>query len=391
VRAYLALDPSDPERFDEGRGLLEGLAAAPYPTKRELRRWEDLFEEALAERLGARPLGGKAGEYTDTVGGRSGRYLLGGKVRRPEALFVGLHGGGEGSGDAGAALAAWGEACASRGWLGLFPQVLEKTERGWTDSGTEEWVLGLVTRAVHQFDIEPGRVYIGGHAMGGDGTWVLGAHHADRFAAAVAWGGAPSPVYQGGRIVSIQKGVIPNLRALPMLVFQSTDDPRVPPDANQAAVREVERARERYGGFADFTYWEVDDRGHEFPVGGAEALLDRVDDFERDPLPEKIVWQPDLPWQRQFYWLRWDAPKLGAVVVAERDGNTIELDLRRTEGEGLAVLLDGRMVDLQQPVIVRVNGRRVFEGLVEPSLATLVETRAHADVGRTFVAAVPIR
>lgn len=391
VGAYLALDQTEPDQVEVGRGLLRDLASAPYPSKRDMRRWEKLFAEALEARLEAAPLGKEEGEYFEEARGRRGRYHLAGETRRPKALFVGLHGGGEGSGDADTSLGAYRGACASRGWLGLFPEVLEKTERGWTDSGTEEWVLSLVDRALWQFDIDPSRVYIGGHSMGGYGTWAIGAHHPDRFAAGVASAGAPSPVYQGGRVVSIQKGIIPNLRSLPLLVFQSTDDPKVPPDANQAAVREIEKARSRYGGYADFTYWEVGDRGHGFPKGGTEALLGRIEGFERDPLPSKVVWQPDLSWKRQFYWLSWDKPKPGALVIAQRTGNTIELDLRRTDGEGLRVLLSGDLVALDEPVVVRVNGSKVFDGMVEPSFATLVETRAHGDAGRAFVAAVRVR
>ena len=82
-------------------------------------------------------------------------------------------------------------------------------------------------------------------------------------------------------------------------MFQSTDDPKVGPDANQAAVREVEKAKARYGGYEHFEYWEVGDRGHGFPAGGAGVLFDKVAGFERDPVPVQVVWQPALDWKRQ--------------------------------------------------------------------------------------------
>lgn len=392
VRAYIALDTSDPEQLAEGRGLLEALGGVPFPERRDVKRWNKVLAAALEERLEARPLARKAGEHADSLDGRTGRYFLGGQLKRPKGLFVGLHGGGKGSGDAAMSTGVWSEALEEAGWLGLFPEVLEKTERGWTDAGTEEWVLDLAARAAATFEVDPDRVIIGGHSMGGYGAWTLGAHHADRFAAALAAAGAPSPLYQGGRVVAIEDGVIPSLSALPMLVFQSTDDEKVTPEANQAAVAEVAKARSRFGGFEDFTYWEVHDRGHGLPKGGAAALLERVLGFEREPLPEQVVWQPALSWKRQFYWLRWDEPDLGATVVAkvDRGKNAINVVLRRTQGEGLSVLVNQDLIDLEQPLIVRVNGRKVHEGRVEPTFATWVETSAHGDPGRVFVAEIPL-
>lgn len=390
VEAYLALDLSDTGDLPEARRVLETLEAVPFPSRSKLRRWERRVEDALEERLEARPVEDDEGEHVEQVGDRPGRYFLGGELRRPEGLFVGLHGGGAGSGDAGSSHASWSEACEELDWAGLFPEVLEKTEHGWTDSGTEEWVLDLTARVVATLEVDPDRVVIGGHSMGGYGGWVLGGHHADRFAAALASAGAPTPVYQGGAIVAVQQGVIPNLSALPLLVYQSTDDPKVPPDANQAAVQEVERARERWGGYEHFEYWEVTDRGHGFPEGGAGVLLEKLANFRRDPLPERFVWQPALRWKRQFYWLHWDEPDVGALVVAEHDGNEFSLDLRRTRGEGLSLLVNGDLVDLEEPVVVRVNGSKVFEGVVQPDFPTWLATRAHGDPGRAFVARVPL-
>ena len=70
--------------------------------------------------------------------------------------------------------------------------------------------------------------------------------------------------------------------------------------------------------------------------------------------------------------------------------NTITVDLRRTEGRGLSILLNDQMLDLAEPVLVRVNGRKVFEGVVEPSFTTWVETAAHGDPGRVFVAEIAL-
>ena len=104
----------------------------------------------------------------------------------------------------------------------IAPQALEATEHGWTDSGTEEFVLDLVDGALRTWKIDPDRVYFVGHSMGGYGSWTLGAHHADRVAAVAPSAGAPTPILDRAtnKPVDIVEGVIPSLRS----VFVSVPD-----------------------------------------------------------------------------------------------------------------------------------------------------------------------
>jgi len=178
---------------------------------------------------------------------------------------------------------------------------------------------------------------------------------------------------------------------VPMCVYQSVDDPRVPPDANQAAVLEVERAKERWGGYEDFTYWEVDGQGHGYPPGGTQEHLERIEDFERDPRPTKLVWQPVLDWKPQFYWLHWEDIEPGVLVTAEFDAkeNTFDVDMD-TPREGLALLVDGDLVDLDREVVVRFGGEEVWRGIPEPRLEVLIETSAAGDPGRQYSARIPV-
>jgi hypothetical protein len=93
---------------------------------------------------------------------KRGFYIVGGETKKPKALAICMHGGGAGSGDAWSAHGAYEPALSALDWLALYPEVLEKTEHGWTDSGTEEWVLELIERARRSWKIDPDRVYLGG-------------------------------------------------------------------------------------------------------------------------------------------------------------------------------------------------------------------------------------
>ncbi len=390
VVEYLALDRYSREARARGLELLKSLDEVPFPNRRELKRWDSFFAKQ-AKSLPRLPL--KAGEYFD-IDDASGRYFLAGQMKRPKALFVGLHGGGVGSGDASSSRGMYEQALSERGWLGVFPEVLEKTELGWTTSGTEEWVLSLIDRALVTFDIDSNHVFLGGHSMGGYGSWVVGADHADRFSALLPSAGAPSFVQNRSRgTIRVQSGVIPNLRNTPMCVFQSTDDPKVGPEANQAAVRDLKTAKDRWGGYEHFEYWEVDDRGHGLPAAGVGALLEKIEGYVRQPAPSYIVWQPRVDWKEQFHWLLWEggAEVRGTIVAqVDRARGTIDVRLERTQGKGLCVLLSDALVDMQDEVTVFANGVKVFEGVPQPDFATWVRGRALGDPGRAFDVRIPL-
>ncbi|MEZ5978110.1 MAG: hypothetical protein R3F34_07835 [Planctomycetota bacterium] len=320
-----------------------------------------------------------------------GLYIVGGRTRNPKALLIGMHGGGAGSGDAGSAASAYDSACSKLGWVGVFPEVLEKTEHGWTDSGTEEFVIELAERARRTFGVDADHVFFSGHSMGGYGTWTLGGHHSDLVAALAPSAGAPTPIMdRDGTFVDVIEGVVPNLRNVPMVIYQSGGDPNVPPEANDVAVKKLGEARERWGGY-DFEYWRVEGRGHDLPPGGMEALLEKVASRSRATHPDTIVWQPTLDWKRQMHWLFWEHPVPNAIVEArlDREANTVRITAD-ADTTGLWVLLDAGVLDLERDVVVEVGGKETFRGRAQPELAALVLTASTGDPGRTFVARVPV-
>lgn len=342
-----------------------------------------------------RKLPAKKGQHWYWEDEKRGRFFVAGQLRKPKGLFIGLHGGGLGSADASGAYQGFQAAASKRKWASIYPQALEATEHGWTDSGTEEWVMRLIDEARRTFDVPADRIYIGGHSMGGYGTWTLGAHHADLFAAGVASAGAPTPVYSGPgeKIIDVETGVVPSLRNLPLLVYQSTDDPNVPAAVNQAANGFIGKAKKKYGGYEDFTYWEVEGRGHAYPEGGTEELLQCIQSFERNPHPRRVVWQPALSWRTSFYWLDWPKPSIGAVVDAtvDREKGTIDIVVKRGDAAGLGVLLSSDVVDMEKELVITLNGKEVHRGVPVTSWSTFVRTSLLQDPGRLYAARVALQ
>jgi dienelactone hydrolase len=387
VEQFLTLDFRSSEGWAEAQQMLARVELVLPLRERDIKAWKKKIEKLWSKGIQLQ----KSGDHRFFEHEGRGRYIVGGETKKPNGLAITMHGGGVGSGDAGSAASAYGSALSALGLVMVAPEVLEKTEVGWTDSGTEEFVLGLVDAALRTWPIDPDRVYFVGHSMGGYGSWALGAHHADRVAAIAPSAGAPTPIYErrGGPIVDLVEGVIPSLRNVYVSVYQSVDDPRVPPGPNQFAVGALQKAAERWGGFAH-EYWEVDGRGHGAPPGGYEAHVRRIVTHEREPIPDRLVWQPVLAWKRQFHWLWWENPIPNAILTADldREQNAITITCDRPT-EGLYVLLDERVLDLEKEIVVTVGGAEVFRGVAEPTLRTLLLTSARPDAGLQFVARVP--
>ena len=127
----------------------------------------------------------------------------------PVILF--LHGSGE-RGSNGTAQTQEGLGTALRLWperwpaICVFPQAPEETV--W-HGRQGRLAMATLAEAEAEFSTDPDRVYLTGISMGGNGTWYLGYHHPERFAALV-------PICGFLEISS---------RSYPMFTPPETDDP----------------------------------------------------------------------------------------------------------------------------------------------------------------------
>lgn len=385
VEEYLRLDGKRDDERARGDEILARLESLAPLTAAEARAWRKKITRLWGE---GPKLETKSGTRYLDEDAETGLYLVGGETKRPKGLFIGLHGGTEGVGDANSAHGHFHAAALKRKWVAIFPQVRRKVRQGWTRHETEEFVLELIDRARRTWKIDPDHVYLGGHSMGGYGTWTLGGHHADRFAGLIPAAGAPTPFRNGQPVAPVGRGVIPNLRNTRLVIYQSEDDPNVKVEWNRAAVAELEEARERWGGF-DFEYWEVTGQGHGAPPGGFRALVEKIAEAEREPRPEMLVWEQSLPWKRHFAWLWCDAPRAGTLLTAtlDRETNTVRVT-GPIDGLGLCVLLDDELLDLDRDVVVRHDEEERFRGRAERTLVALLSSGASGDPRLTFDARI---
>jgi poly(3-hydroxybutyrate) depolymerase len=142
----------------------------------------------------------------------------------------------------------------------------------WEDWGRRD-ALEVLDLNVARLGTDPRRTYLTGHSMGGHGTWQIGAHYPDRFAAIApsagwisftSYGGAPDAADDDAVAVLLRRAASPsdtlalarNYAQHGVYVLHGDADDNVP-------VREARAMRAVLGGFhTDFAYYERPGAGH---------------------------------------------------------------------------------------------------------------------------------
>ncbi|HTQ35884.1 MAG TPA: prolyl oligopeptidase family serine peptidase [Steroidobacteraceae bacterium] len=136
-------------------------------------------------------------------------YSVSGWYGSPVMNFGGGRGRGPGAGPGAGAAAAAAPA-------GPSPADIAK----WSEEDVMN-VLGFMRK---EFNVDPQRIYLTGHSMGGAGTWFLGSKHADIWAAIAPV--APASFLMDGMRADVLKGI--KNAGVPVLVVQGDTDEAVP-------------------------------------------------------------------------------------------------------------------------------------------------------------------
>lgn len=263
----------------------------------------------------------------------------------------------------------------------VAPRAPTDTWNLWHESHIDPLFQRLIDGYVALRGVNPDTVYVLGYSAGGDGVWQLAPRMADRFAAAAMMAGHPNEASLLG------------LRNLPFAIFVGGNDAAY--NRNRVVserATELDRLeREDPGGYVHMTRI-YDGVGHWMNRQDAEALP-WMAKFQRTPWPSRIVWQQDDVVHRRFYWLQVPddvAIKDRARIIATVENRTIEIqgDLP----DAFRLRLSDRLLSLDEPLGVVVNGREVFAGTVRRTAAAIVaslEERADASTAATATLLLP--
>ncbi len=248
-------------------------------------------------------------------------------------------------------------------------------------------VLATLRDAVRRFAIDTDRVFLAGHAMGGDAAWDIALAHPD------LWAGLVAITPKADRYVVRYSA---NAATLPTyLVGGELDGSTLKHNATT-----LDRCLER--GY-DLTYVEYRGRGHEHFSDEIIRICAWMGLKRRTFFPTSIDVVTMRPGDRFFWWLELEgAPP--RTVVRPTDWPpptgtrplTIEAKVNATNGiharcgaDRVLVWLSPELVDFARPVSVTIDGRTLHGGPVEPDLDVMLEDlRLRSDRQHPFWAVV---
>ena len=335
-------------------------------------------------------------EQEVTVGSQAFEYgLYVPENYRPEKaypLVICLHGAGF-TGDA--YLERW-QARLNDNYILACPTL---TYGDWWTRTAERLVMVTIRAVTDTYHIDPERVFLTGMSNGGIGAYLIGAHHARRFAAIV-------PMASG--LDQVLMPFLENFQETPLYIIHGKRDQVMP----------VELSRSIVDTLAELNYTHVyreHDRvhpvagGHFFPREELAELVAWLGQQHRNPYPKKLRVVEDATHLLRFGWVRIDATdriasftdalidrqdeaiksRLYARLDATIKDNTIAIHSQRVRRYTL--FLNDQLVDLTRPVTVVTNDTITFEGLITPSIRALLhEARVRQDQGAIYSASVTI-
>ena len=285
--------------------------------------------------------------------------------KKPEqgwSLFISLHGGG-----------ATAASVNDQQWenqkrlyqldegIYVAPRAPTNSWNLWHQSHIDLFLGRLIKMFVAFEDVNWNRVYILGYSAGGDGVYQLAPRMADRWAAAAMMAGHPNETSPLG------------LRNVPFALQVGGLDSGY--NRNRVAVEWEKKLAalraEDPGGYRHLVKI-YPDKGHWMDLEDAIAIP-WMANINRVSSPKRVVWKQDDVTCEQSYWLRVNEAnrKPRSKIEATIRGQTVSI-----VGDGIqavTVLLDDRLVDLDQSVRIESEGSLLFEGVLNRTISTLAQ------------------
>jgi dienelactone hydrolase len=195
----------------------------------------------------------------------------------------------------------------------------------WQDWGRLD-ALEVLDNATASYPIDPDRVYLTGHSMGGHGVWHVGTAHPDLFAAMgpgagwtsfglyIPWFLQKSSIFAEPAQIEVRDAAlredqplafVDNLSNVPVFIFQGGADDNVPPTHARMFASRLDDLGYTY------RYKEIPGKGHWWGIDSlGTSCVDDPDLWEffkglrRDPCPAHIVFKTaNLARSNRAYWL----------------------------------------------------------------------------------------
>lgn len=229
------------------------------------------------------------------------------------------------------------------------------------------YVYPLVGNLIKQFllygDVDPNKVFLMGYSHGGYGAFAIGPKMPDHFAAIHASASAPT---DGETTPKTLRNTVFTV----MVGDQDTMYDRL--ERDRKFDTEVKQLRGERTDIYPVQVQIMAGFGH----GGLPDRDKIVDMYSavRNPVPCELTWLMTDDVIHDFFWLHTDAPGKEQEIDATCRDNHITVTTSANV-KSATVLLDSRLVDFQQPLMLTINGKTTRQH-VAPSLRVLCATLA---------------
>ena len=253
--------------------------------------------------------------------------------------------------------------------------------------------------ATGRVNIDPARVYLVGHGMSAHAVWNLGLHYTTYFAAINPLAGGAKADWQRLRLINLGN-VLP-------VVWHDSADTVVDPESSRQLVKVLR-------GFKyDVDYEETQGLGHVPPDQVVQRTYEKLVARRRELYPRQIavrsnrrdaifnridwlqIYQPTNPGKEVRNAL---AHGSGHIVLCQHafgltgrlaGPNRIEIDAQNVDI--FRIHVNDQMVDFSRAINVIVNGRQRYEGLLRPSVETMLSDQLFLGRGwRYFTGVIDI-
>lgn len=239
----------------------------------------------------------------------------------------------------------------------------------WQDSQADN-VAEILRRVKRDYHVDDDRVVLGGVSDGGTGAYFFAFKQPTQWSAFLAYIGHPAvlrnPQSGGGHRLYFE-----NLMNKPLYIVNGEVDRLYPAESVQPFIEVLQQAE------IEHVFRVIEDGGHNTRWLPEEtpAIEAFKQENPRDPLPEKLNWIADrVDRYNRNHWLVIDElsdSKTPGIIEVHRDGNAFTVSADAISR--FTLLLNPEEVDLNQSVSVVVDGETVYDGMVEPSAATLLD------------------
>jgi len=361
---------------------------------------------------------GAAVEQSLTQGSATMRYTVErlGSATDPVPLYIALHGGG---GTTASVNDSQWSAMQSY-YRDSVTEGIYVAPRGITDNWNlhfeaESYPLydQLIERLIVQENVDPDRVYLLGFSAGGDGVYQIAPRLADRFAGVNMSAGHPNGMpadntanvaylLQMGEYDTAYDRHTEAARYAQQLDALEAAHPGLYTHAlylhrdgsHNSPWSDRDPSGSTYPVIADYDAWL--DSGDRASVEVDSNAVFWLDNYTREPWPRAVVWS--LPgWAHRdgrelsSYWLAVDEAVIGAgSIEASYDPADNSVTVSAVDVAAVEVRLNHHMLDLSQPVLVRVDGTETTVSLY-PDEALMAETlTSRGDPRMMFSAAIEV-